>query len=68
MDIPTDIPGDRPGGGSLNGRLLLSSARLEDPDFRHAVILLGEHRREGAIGVVLIRPLNMTVAKGFRAR
>jgi len=52
---------------SLKGQLLVSSARLEDADFRQAVILVGEHNRDGALGVVLNRPLDVTVADGFPA-
>jgi putative transcriptional regulator len=48
---------------SLKGRLLISSAGLFDPNFRHTVVLLGEHNAEGAVGVVLNRPLNLTVAE-----
>lgn len=48
---------------SLKGQLLISSGGLYDPNFRHTVVLLGEHGDEGAVGVVLNRPLNMTVAQ-----
>jgi putative transcriptional regulator len=34
---------------------------LYDPNFRHTVVLLGEHNADGALGVVLNRPLNVTV-------
>jgi putative transcriptional regulator len=50
---------------SLKGQLLVSSTGLLDPDFRHTVILVGEHNQEGALGVVLNRPLEVTVAEGF---
>ncbi len=46
---------------SLQGRLLISSGGLHDPNFRHTVILLGEHNADGALGVVLNRALNITV-------
>lgn len=49
---------------SLKGQLLLSSAGLHDPNFRHTVVLVGEHGSEGALGVVLNRPLELTVAQG----
>jgi putative transcriptional regulator len=49
---------------SLKGRLLVSSAGLHDPNFRHTVVLVGEHNDDGALGVVLNRPLNLTVAEG----
>ena len=47
---------------SLKGRLLISGAGLFDPNFRHTVVLLAEHEEDGAFGVVLNRPLAVTVA------
>ena len=47
---------------SLKGRLLISGAGLFDPNFRHTVVLLAEHGEDGAFGVVLNRPLAVTVA------
>ncbi|MEQ9570023.1 MAG: YqgE/AlgH family protein [Longimicrobiales bacterium] len=46
---------------SLKGRLLISSGGLFDPNFRHTVVLIGEHNDDGALGVVLNRPLEVTV-------
>lgn len=46
---------------SLRGRLLISSGGLFDPNFRHTVVLVGEHNADGALGVVLNRVLNVTV-------
>ena len=46
---------------SLQGRLLISSGGLFDPNFRHTVVLVGEHNAEGALGIVLNRALNVTV-------
>ena len=46
---------------SLRGNLLISSGGLYDPNFRHTVVLVGEHNTEGALGVVLNRPLDVTV-------
>ncbi|NJD20446.1 MAG: hypothetical protein FIA95_14340 [Gemmatimonadetes bacterium] len=48
---------------SLRGRLLISSGNLFDPNFRHTVVLVGEHNEQGALGVVLNRPLDVTVAE-----
>ncbi|MFO7893568.1 MAG: YqgE/AlgH family protein [Longimicrobiales bacterium] len=48
---------------SLKGRLLISSGGLYDPNFRHTVVLIGEHDAHGAVGVVLNRPLDPTVAE-----
>ena len=46
---------------SLRGRLLISSGGLYDPNFRHAVVLVGEHNTDGALGVVLNQALDVTV-------
>lgn len=46
---------------SLRGQLLISSGSLFDPNFRHTVVLVGEHNAEGALGVVLNRALDVTV-------
>lgn len=48
---------------SLKGQLLISAGGLFDPNFRHTVVLLGEHNEDGAVGVVLNRPSNLTVAE-----
>ena len=48
---------------SLKGQLLVSSGGLYDTNFRHTVVLLGEHDSTGAVGVVLNRPLDATVAE-----
>lgn len=47
---------------SLQGQLLVSSGGLYDPNFRHTVVLIGEHNNEGALGVVLNRALDVRVA------
>lgn len=46
---------------NLTGHLLLSNATLFDPNFRRTVVLIGYHDEEGAVGVVLNRPLDVTV-------
>ena len=46
---------------SLRGHLLISNGGLFDPNFRHTVVLLGEHNVDGALGVVLNRALKVTV-------
>lgn len=46
---------------SLKGKLLISAGGLFDPNFRHTVVLIGEHTAEGAAGVILNRRLDRTV-------
>jgi len=45
----------------LAGQLLLASPTLSDPNFKRAVVLVGVHNEEGAMGVVLNRPSDTTV-------
>ena len=50
---------------SYRGRLLISGGGLFDPNFRHTVVLIGEHNEEGALGVVLNRPLEVPVEEAI---
>jgi putative transcriptional regulator len=43
---------------SLAGQLLLAHPALRDPNFKRTVILLSVHNPDGAMGVVLNRPLD----------
>ena len=48
---------------SLKGQLLISGGGLFDQNFRHTVVLIGEHDTMGAVGIVLNRPLDVSVEK-----
>ncbi len=48
---------------NLKGHLLISGGKLYDPNFRHTVVLVGDHGPWGAVGVVLNRPTDVTVAE-----
>jgi putative transcriptional regulator len=50
---------------SLRGQLLISSGGLYDPNFRHTVTMIGQHNADGALGVILSRPLDVTVEQVF---
>lgn len=52
---------------SLKGHLLISGGKLYDPNFRHTVVLIGEHDEDGAVGVVLNRALDVTVRQAVPA-
>jgi putative transcriptional regulator len=47
---------------SLAGRLLIASTTLRDPNFLRTVVLIGLHSEDGALGLVLNRPSDATVA------
>ncbi|MGO8904046.1 MAG: YqgE/AlgH family protein [Solirubrobacteraceae bacterium] len=52
---------------SLTGQLLLASPTLHDPNFARTVVLVGAHSEEGAMGVVLNRPSEVTVGEAVPA-
>lgn len=45
----------------LSGQLLVARSRLSDPNFHRSVVLLLDHGDEGALGVVLNRPVPVEV-------
>ncbi len=48
---------------SLAGQLLLASPSLHDPNFERTVVLIGMHNPDGAMGVVLNRPSELSVGE-----
>ena len=46
---------------STRGKLLIASPRLADPNFMRTVVLMIQHNDQGALGLVLNRPLDLTV-------
>jgi putative transcriptional regulator len=48
--------------GSQRGRLLIATPPLVDPNFDRTVVLLLEHGEEGALGIVLNRPSETSLA------
>jgi putative transcriptional regulator len=52
---------------SLSGQLLLAAPSLKDPNFSRTVVLIGAHSEEGAMGVVLNRPSEVTVGEAVPA-
>lgn len=53
MSLPT---------GRLSGRLLIASPMLEDENFRRTVILVLDHGDDGALGLVVNRPMEVDVS------
>lgn len=47
---------------SVRGRLLVATPDLRDPNFSRTVVLMLEHGDDGALGVVLNRPIDLSVA------
>lgn len=47
----------------LAGSLLLAHPSLVDPNFRRSVVLISAHSDEGAMGVIINRPMGKTLAQ-----
>ena len=47
----------------LQGKLIVSSPSLTDPNFRKTVVLIAHHDEEGALGLVLSRPSDVAAAE-----
>jgi len=45
----------------FQGQLLLASARLMDPNFVRTVVLMVQHDAKGSLGLVVNRPLEITI-------
>ena len=48
--------------GYLNNQLLIAMPGMEDPNFHATVTLVCEHNADGALGIVINRPLKMNVS------
>src|SRR5262245_51958384 len=48
---------EAPGQTFLTGQLLIAAPTMGDPRFQHAVILMVRHDRNGALGIVINRPV-----------
>lgn len=51
---------------SLQGHFLIAAPRLSDPNFFHTVVLLVQHNEDGALGLVINRPLAATVQEVWK--
>jgi putative transcriptional regulator len=57
LDAALPTPDERPAPASLAGQLLIASPKMGDPRFDHTVVLLVQHSRDGALGLIINRPL-----------
>lgn len=62
VDEPARLP-DLAAMEFIPAHILISSAGLYDPNFRHTVVLIGSHDEQGAAGVILNRPTGIAVAE-----
>lgn len=51
---------------SLKGHLLIASPRLRDPNFFRTVVFLVQHDEKGSLGLVLNRPLDVSVRAAWK--
>lgn len=55
---------DTPSAGNMTGSVLIAHPNLHDPSFRRTILFLSHHQADdGAIGLVLNRPLEKTVSE-----
>lgn len=47
----------------MRGRLVVATPALGDPNFEHSVVFLLDHGEEGAVGVILNRPSDVSVGE-----
>ena len=48
---------------TLAGQLLISMPGMTDPNFRHTVTYICEHSDEGALGIVINKPIGMELGE-----
>ena len=51
--------------GSFNNQLLIAMPGMSDPNFSSTVTLICEHNSDGALGIVINRPLNLNLGGLF---
>lgn len=55
--LPSATAPNVSGRTSVAGQLLIATPALSGPPFEHAVILVAQHNKDGALGIVINRPL-----------
>ena len=66
--MPTPMSADTAGmdaDRSLTNQLLIAMPGMADPNFSTTVTLICEHNEEGALGIIINRPLNLKLAGLF---
>ena len=51
--------------GYLTNQLLIAMPNMGDPNFAQTVALVCDHSPEGALGLILNRPLPMRIGRGL---
>ena len=51
--------------GSLKNHLLIAMPAMADPSFAHSITYICEHNEDGAMGIVINRPLNLSLGEVF---
>jgi len=62
--LPKQEPAQEP-ATSLAGQLLIAAPSLNDPNFQHTVILMVRHNKDGALGIVINRPVEGATLLGL---
>ena len=61
-------PDEAPSPPSLAGELLVAAPSMDDPRFERTVILIIQHSPDGAVGIVINKPIGETsIASVFEA-
>jgi len=55
--LPSPTAPNASGPTSVTGQLLIATPALSGPPFEHAVILVAQHNKDGALGIVINQPL-----------
>ncbi|MEJ2418843.1 MAG: YqgE/AlgH family protein [Exilibacterium sp.] len=63
--IHTTVESNDLGQGSLRNHFLIAMPSLQDPIFAHTITYVCEHSVEGAMGIVINHPLNLSLGEIF---
>lgn len=65
-DRARPIESQIPVTGNLRGQFLISMPSLQDPIFAHAITYVCEHSKDGALGIVINHPLELSLGEIFK--